>query len=198
MLLYLQKSSWSIIDLDNFFSPISLLIYSFRIANYHSSSYTLCYHYFEPGECPNTATLSPNYSLQLVLLDPEQILIESKVDDEKCVLSRPVATDVKRTPWMARANAKGKHIVRKPPSSASAAGRHLPNWKTVHHLEKANQAAQLWRDDTLEAAGADGGEQPFINRGEMREDSHLAARIQYDDALLPRAGPSRLERPGPR
>lgn len=91
----------------------------------------------------------------------------------KNVLSRPVATDVKRTPWMERANAKGKHIVRKPPSPASTAGRHLPNWKTVHHLEKANQAAQLWRDDTLEAAGADGGEQPFINRGEMRADSHL-------------------------
>lgn len=87
---------------------------------------------------------------------------------------------------MVRANAKGRHIVRKLPLPASAAGRHLPNWKTVHHLEKANQAAQLWRDDTLEAAGADGGEQPFINRGEMREDSHLQPHTVWRHFSAPR------------
>lgn len=79
----------------------------------------------------------------------------------------------KPSPWKVLVKAKGRHIVWKLSLPASVAGRHLPNWKTVHHLEKANQAAQLWRDDTLGPAGADGGEQPFINRREMREDSRL-------------------------
>lgn len=87
---------------------------------------------------------------------------------------------------MVRANAKGRHNVRKLPLPGSAAGCHLPDWKTVHHLQKANQAAQLWRDDTLEAAGADGGEQPFINRGEMREDSHLQSHTVWRHFTAPR------------
>lgn len=106
----------------------------------------------------------------------------------KMFLKSSATTHVKHTPWKVRANAKGRHVVRKLLLLASVVGRHLPNWKTVHHLEKANQETQLWRDDTLEAAGADGGEQPFINRAEMHEDSHLQPRTVWRH-ITARGGP---------